>query len=79
MIYVLFIGMAASGIVARVILLSHRGGFFFEDEARKSPTMVVVDLLGTAIGFAAFVISFLVFDWWWPLIALAVGYWLIGP
>lgn len=75
----LFIGMIASGISARVTLLSHRGGWFLEDQARKSPGMVVFDLIGTVAGIAAFVVSFLLFDWWWPLVALAAGYWFIAP
>lgn len=75
----LFVGLIASGISARVTLLSHRGGLFLEDQARKSPGMVVFDLIGTVAGIAAFLISFLLFEWWWPLIALALGYWLIGP
>ena len=75
----LFVGMIASGISARVTLLSHRGGWFLEDQARKSSTMVVFDLIGTIAGLTAFGISFFLFDWWWPLIALAVGYWLIAP
>jgi len=78
-IYVLFFGMAASGIAARVTLLIHRGGFFLEDQARKSSGMGAFDLLATVCGLAAFVICFLLFDWWWPLIALAVGYWLVAP
>ena len=75
----LFIGMIASGISARVTLLSHRGGWFLEDQARKSPGMVAFDLIGTVAGIAAFIISFLLFSWWWPLVALAVGYWLSAP
>ena len=75
----LFIGMVASGISSRVTLLSHRGGWFLEDQARKSSGMVIFDLIGTVAGIAAFIISFLLFDWWWPLIALAVGYWFVAP
>lgn len=75
----LFIGMIASEISARVTLLSHRGGWFLEDQARKSSGMVIFDLIGTVAGIAAFVISFLLFDWWWPLIALAIGYWFVAP
>jgi len=75
----LFIGMTASGISARVTLLSHRGGWFLEDQARKSSGMVIFDLVGTVSGMAAFIISFFLFDWWWPLIALALGYWFVAP
>ena len=79
MIYILFIGMFASGISARVTLLSHRGGWFLEDEAHKSNGLVAFELFGTIAGAGAFVLSFFVFDWWYPLIALTVGYWLVGP
>ena len=75
----LFVGMIASGISARVTLLSHRGGWFYEDEAQKPMPMVIFDLIGTVSGLAAFVISFLLFQWWIPLVALAVGYWIIAP
>ncbi len=75
----LFVGMIASGIAARVTLLSHRGGWFLEDQAKKTKGMVFFDLLGTVSGIAAFIISFLLFDWWWPLIAFVVGYWLVAP
>lgn len=75
----LFIGMVASGISARVTLLSHRGGWFLVDQARKTPSMVIFDLIGTISGIAAFVISFLLFQWWIPLVALALGYWVIAP
>jgi hypothetical protein len=75
----LFLGMIASGISARVTLLSHRGGWFLEDQARKSLGMTIFDLIGTIAGIAAFIISFFLFDWWWPLVALALGYWLVAP
>ena len=75
----LFIGMIASGISSRVSLLSHRGGWLLEDQANKSSGMVVFDLIGTVFGIAAFVISFLLFDWWLPLLALAIGYWFVSP
>ncbi len=75
----LFIGMIASGISARVTLLTVRGGWFFEDQTRKPFGMVIFDLIGTVAGIAAFIISFFLFDWWWPLIALALGYWFVAP
>jgi len=75
----LFAGLIASGIFARVTLLSHRGGWFLEDQATKSSGMVIFELIGTVSGFAAFIISFLLFNWWWPLIALTFGYWIVAP
>ena len=27
----------------------------------------------------AIILSFLLFDWWLPLVCLAVGYWIIAP
>jgi hypothetical protein len=75
----LFVGMIASGISARVTLLSHRGGWFLEDQVGKSSGMVIFDLVGTVSGIAAFIISFLLFEWWLPLIALALGYWFVAP
>lgn len=77
--FFLFFGMIASGISARVTLLSHRGGWLLEDHARKSPAMIIFDLIGTVSGIAAFIISFLLFDWWLPLVAMAIGYWLVAP
>lgn len=74
----LFLGMIVSGISARVTLLSHRGGWFLEDQARKSSARTIVELLGTIAGIAAFIISFFLFDWWWPLAALALGYWVVA-
>lgn len=79
MMLVLFLGMASSGVAARVTLLSHRGGWFLEDQKRKSNGMVLFDLIRAVSGWAAFVISFLLFDWWLPLVALGVGYWAIAP
>ena len=73
----LFIGMIASGTHARITLLSHRGGWFYIDQARKSFGMILFELFGTFSGLTAFVISFLLFEWWWPLVALSVGYWVI--
>ena len=75
----LFIGMIASGISGRVTLLSHRGGWFLEDQARKSPGMVAFDLIGMIAGAAAFILSFLLFDWWLPIVALVAGYWIVAP
>lgn len=75
----LFIGMIASGISSRVSLLSHRGGWLLEDQVRKSVAMVGFDLVGTISGIVAFFLSFLLFDWWLPLVAMIVGYWLIAP
>lgn len=71
--------MIASGISARVTLLSHRGGWFLDDQVKKSSGMVFFDLIGTVSGVTAFIVSFLLFDWWWPLVAMAVGYWIIAP
>jgi len=76
MIY-LFIGLASSGILARLTLLAHRGGFFLADEANKSMAKVVFELGGTIAGLAGFVVAFLIFAWWVPLLAFAIGYWAI--
>lgn len=78
MIY-LFVGMALSGIGARLVLLAHRGGFFLQHEAQKSFGVVVLEFLGFLAGIAAFIVSFFLFQWWVPPLALAVGYWLIAP
>lgn len=75
----LFVGMIANGILARVALLSHRGGFLLRQEASKPIMVVVLELAGAAVGIAAFVLSFFLFAWWWPLIALAIGYWFVAP
>ncbi len=75
----LFVGMIASGIGARVALLSHRGGWLLEDQARKSNGLTIFELSGTVAGIAAFVVSFLLFQWWVPLVALALGYWFVAP
>lgn len=52
---------------------------FFEAQARKSAGMVIFELVGTIAGLAAFALSFLLFEWWWPLVALAVGFWVVAP
>lgn len=75
----LFVGMALSGIGARLVLLAHRGGFFLQHEAQKSSGVVVLEFLGFLAGVAAFIVSFLLFQWWIPPLALAIGYWLIAP
>ena len=79
MIVALFIGMIASGITARVTLLSQRGGWFLEDQARKSGVRVMLDLVGLIAGLAAFFLSFMLFDWWLPILALTFGYWFAAP
>ncbi len=76
MIY-LFVGLASSGIFARLTLLAHRGGFFLDDQAAKSGTKVAFEFAGMIFGLASFVVSFLLFEWWIPLSALAVGYWVV--
>ncbi|WP_149587784.1 hypothetical protein [Tabrizicola flagellatus] len=78
MIY-LFIGMALSGINARLTLLAHRGGFLLQHEAQKSFGVVLLEFLGFLAGMAAFIVSFFLFSWWIPPLALAIGYWLIAP
>ena len=75
----LFVGMIASGISARIALLSYRGGWLLEDQVRKSSGVTIFELVGSVAGISAFIISFLLFDWWWPLIAFFVGYWLLAP
>lgn len=75
----LFLGMAFSGISARLVLLAHRGGFFLQHEAQKSMATVVLEIVGFLAGVGAFIVSFLLFQWWLPLAALALGYWVIAP
>ncbi|MGB4829243.1 MAG: hypothetical protein WBP18_18585 [Paracoccaceae bacterium] len=78
MVY-LFLGMIFSGIDARLTLISHRGGFFLAHEASKSMATVILELLGFLAGIAAFIASFMLFAWWVPLVALAIGYWFVAP
>lgn len=73
----LFVGLIASGIGARLVLLAHRGGFFLQDEAAKSSGYVVFDLVGTILGLSSFVVSFFLFDWWLPILAFVIGYWVV--
>ena len=75
----LFLGMALGGIGARVTLLSHRGGWFLEDQSKKSMGLVIFEILATAAGIAAFIIGFMLFPWWMPFLALSIGYWFIAP
>tara|TARA_R110002096_G_scaffold69925_1_gene167742 strand:- start:456 stop:806 length:351 start_codon:yes stop_codon:yes gene_type:complete len=79
MVLFLFAGLIASGINARVTLLSHRGGFFVGEQNAKTNGMVMFDLVRQAAGIAVFLASFFFFPWWQPLAALALGYWLIAP
>ena len=71
--------MIASGIFARISLLSYRGGWLLEDQFRKSPGITIFEFVCNVVGISAFIISFLLFDWWWPLITFFVGYWLVAP
>jgi hypothetical protein len=73
----LFVGLIAGGIGARLTLLAHRGGFFFQDEAAKSSSMVFFDLLGTILGLSSFIVSFFLFEWWLPVVAFVLGYWVV--
>ena len=75
----LFIGFILSGIYARVTLLTQRGGDFEREQAEKSNLVFIVYALSLISGLAAFAVSFLIFDWWWPLIAFTLGYWIAGP
>lgn len=79
MVFIFFIGMIASGVIARVTLLSHRGGWFFKDQSRKPIGMIIFDIIVTLLGLIAFVISFMLFNWWIPMVALAFGYWFAAP
>jgi hypothetical protein len=76
MIY-LFVGLASSGILARLTLLAHRGEFFLADESNKPMARVVFELVGMIVGIAGFAVAFLIFDWWIPLLAFVIGYWVI--
>ena len=75
----LICGMIISGILARVTLLSVRGNFFHQDQAQKSNVTVLIELFGVIAGLTAFVLSFLLFSWWLPLVCLALGYWIVAP
>jgi hypothetical protein len=79
MVLFLFAGLIASGINARVTLLSNRGGFFVGEQNAKTDSMVMFDLVRQAVGIAAFLASFFFFPWWQPLVAFAFGYWLVAP
>ena len=75
----LFGGFILSGIYARVTLLTHRGGDFEREQAEKSNLLFIIYAISLLFGLSAFAVSFLVFDWWWPLIAFTLGYWVVGP
>lgn len=75
----LLIGLLASGISARVYLLSIRGGFFDRSQGQKSLVRVLLEGTTSLLGAAAFIISFFLYDWWWPLILLALSYWIVAP
>lgn len=76
MIY-LFVGLASSGILARVYLLAHRGGFLLEDASRETLTRIIFEFAGTVFGLIGFVVAFLLFAWWVPILAFVVGYWVV--
>ena len=73
----LFIGLAASGISARLTLLAARGGWLHQENLHKPMLQVIFELLGTIVGLAAFVAAFTFLDWWIPLIAFAIGFWVL--
>lgn len=73
----LFIGLAASGISARLNLLAARGGWLHQENLHKPIAQVIFELLGTVAGLAAFVAAFTFLDWWIPIIAFAIGFWVL--
>jgi len=75
----LFVGAIAGGIQARVTLLSHRGGWFLDDQNRKSTGMLIFDVFATVVRLVALALSFFLFVWWMPILSVTVGYWLVPP
>ena len=69
--------MAASGISARLNLLAARGGWLHEENLHKPMAQVIFELLGTVAGLAAFVAAFTFLDWWIPIVAFVIGFWVI--
>lgn len=69
----LVLGQTATGLVLRIVLLSHRGGFYLEDQARRSNIAVFLDFLFVLLSFGTFFLGFFLFDWWVPIVGLVAG------
>ena len=70
----LFIGLAASGVLARLNLIAARGGWLHIEGQRKPVVQVLFELFGAIIGLAAFAAAFTFLSWWIPLLAFVIGY-----
>lgn len=75
----LFIGMAGRGIAARVNLLTVRGGGLDIELARQANGLVIFEFATSALGLAALICGFLLFDWWVPPLSFVLGYWVLAP
>jgi len=75
----LILNMLISGIIGRVTLLSVRGNTFNLTAQTKSIIRVLAEFLGTASSLFSLIISFFLFQWWLPIVSLAVGYWIVAP
>ena len=75
----LILNMLISGLIARVTLLSVRGGIFHSNAQNKPIVRVLVEFLGSVGSLLSFVIAFFLFEWWLPIVSLAIGYMLVAP
>ena len=81
-ITLLFVGMISRGVIARVTLLSARSNgqaVSMGLHPQISLGLMAFVAVRMIAGATAFIVSFLIFDWWWPLIALVLGHAFIGP
>lgn len=78
MIYII-LNMIISGIIGRVTLLSVRGNTFDHNSHTKPIARVLIEFIGTIGSLLSLVISFFLFEWWLPIVSLAIGYWIVAP
>lgn len=78
MMIFLFVGMIASALVARVVFLRNRAGWVPQDLERPAGGTGFY-LMESIVNMAALVVSFFLFTWWMPLIALFIGHVMVAP
>ncbi|MEZ5825231.1 MAG: hypothetical protein R3C97_10985 [Geminicoccaceae bacterium] len=75
----LFIGAIVGGMLIGAYKLAGETGKSVEHPADVIPAVALIEHVSFFLGIVGVIFSFLLFEWWIPLIALATGYALVAP